>query len=270
MANNYWEDRLANTQDRISRKNTIAVEKQLRKYYKSTMRQVIEDFESTYDKLLATIEAGRQPTPADLYNLDKYWQLQANLKTKLDSLNARQQKTLQRIFETNFFEVYHSIKLQGYDSGAMFNTIDEGAVQQLINQVWCADGKSWSQRIWENTTQLKQELQDGLIQTIVSGKNPSFLKKTLMERFNVSFSRADALVRTELAHVQTQAAQKRYTDYGIQEVEILVDPDERTCDVCGKLHGKRYPINARMPIPAHPRCRCCIIPVVNIPKTNDK
>jgi SPP1 gp7 family putative phage head morphogenesis protein len=87
-----------------------------------------------------------------------------------------------------------------------------------------------------------------------------------MERFNVSFSRADALARTELAHIQTQAARQRYEDTGIEYVEIWADKDERRCEVCGKLHKKRYPVGATMPIPAHPRCRCCIVPVVEIPE----
>ena len=65
-----------------------------------------------------------------------------------------------------------------------------------------------------------------------------------------------------MAHIQTTAAQKRYEDYGIKEVEVLVDEDERTCPICSKLEGKRVPIHGVMPIPAHPNCRCCIIPVV--------
>lgn len=84
-----------------------------------------------------------------------------------------------------------------------------------------------------------------------------------MNDFDVSYRRADTVVKTEMAHIQTQAAQQRYKDYGITEVEVLVDADERTCDVCGKLEGERYPINGKMPVPAHPRCRCCIIPVVD-------
>ena len=55
---------------------------------------------------------------------------------------------------------------------------------------------------------------------------------------------------------------QRYKDYGITEVEILADKDERQCEVCGKLHKKRYPTSANVPIPAHPRCRCTVIPVV--------
>jgi SPP1 gp7 family putative phage head morphogenesis protein len=136
----------------------------------------------------------------------------------------------------------------------------------MINQVWAADGKSWSKRIWENTEHLAATLNEKLIECVVGGKKTSDLKKALMERFGVSYNNADMLARTELAHIQTQAAKQRYTDTGIEYVEIWADKDERRCDVCGKLHKKRYPVDAVMPIPAHPRCRCCIVPVVDIPE----
>ena len=135
----------------------------------------------------------------------------------------------------------------------------------MIKQVWAADGKSWSARIWENTADLAETLNEKLIECVVGGKKTSELKKALMERFSVSYSRADALARTELAHIQTQAAKQRYEDTGIERVQIWADPDERTCEVCGKLHKKIYPVGARIPIPAHPRCRCTIVPVVEIP-----
>ena len=86
--------------------------------------------------------------------------------------------------------------------------------------------------------------------------------EVLQERFNVSYNNADMIARTELAHIQTQAAKKRYEDYGVKQVEIWADEDERRCEVCGKLHQKKYPIDVKLPIPAHPRCRCCVIPVV--------
>lgn len=43
---------------------------------------------------------------------------------------------------------------------------------------------------------------------------------------------------------------------------MWADKDERRCEKCGKLHQKRYPIGANVPIPAHPNCRCCVVPVV--------
>lgn len=255
----YWADRMALSQTKLSNKSLKQIEKQLRKYYGRAMERTIADFESTYNKLLATTAEGRQPTPADLYKLDKYWQGQAQLRKELQLLGEKQVAALSKIFEINFFDIYYSIGIPGHEA---FSTIDTGAARQLINQIWVADGKSWSQRIWENTELLAQTLNEELISCVAAGKKPSYLKQVLQERFGVSYSRADALARTEIAHVQTEAAKQRYKDYGIQEVEIWADPDERTCEVCGKLHKKTYPVGAAVPIPAHPRCRCCIVPVV--------
>ena len=84
-----------------------------------------------------------------------------------------------------------------------------------------------------------------------------------MEKFNVNYRRAETLVRTEMAHIETQAARDRYKNYGVDKVKVLVDTDSRTCDVCAKLEGKEFDINAKMPIPVHPNCRCCIVPVVD-------
>lgn len=255
----YWQDRMAQSQTKISEKSIKQIEKQMRKYYASTMKKVIGEFENTYNKLVITVEKDKQPTPADLYKLDKYWQLQAQCRAELERLGAKQKALLSKAFETNWFEIYYSISLEGSQA---FTTLDSAAVQQMINQIWAADNKSWSQRIWDNTTQLLDTLNEGLIHIVASGKKSTDLKNILQERFAVSYSRADALVRTEIAHIQTQAAKQRYKDYGVQEVEVWADEDERRCDVCGELHTKRYPVGAVMPIPAHPRCRCCIIPVV--------
>lgn len=134
---------------------------------------------------------------------------------------------------------------------------------KMVGYVWCADGKTWSARVWGNVGKLQEELNESLIDCLVTGKNPSELKKKLMQDFGASFNRADTLVRTELAHIQTEAARERYRGAGVQEVEILADYDERRCDICGELHKKRFPINGSIPIPAHPRCRCCILPVVD-------
>ena len=255
----YWKDRMASSQSKLSNKSAKQVEKQMKKYYGTAMKRTIADFEATYNKLLATVGEGKQPTPADLYKLDKYWQMQGQLRHELQKLGDRQVAALSKAFEENFFEVYYSIGIPGMEA---FNTIDTEMVRQLINHIWVADGKSWSQRIWENNEMLAATLNEELVNCVVAGKKTTDLKNMLQERFNVGYGRADALVRTELAHIQTQAAQQRYTDYGIQEMEIWADEDERRCEVCGKLHMKRYPIGAVPPIPAHPHCRCCIVPVV--------
>lgn len=255
----YWAERLAKSQAELTARNIKQTEKQLAKYYKSSMEKVIGQFEETYIKLLSRIEEGKTPTPADLYKLDSYWNMQAQLRKELQKLGDKTSVLFSYKFEAEFNDIYNSIALP---SGKAFSTISKENVMQMINQIWCADGKSWSSRIWTNTDLLLEALNNNLIDCVVAGKKTTELKKLLQEEFGVSYSRADSLVRTEMAHIQTQAAKQRYTDYGVKEVEVLADEDERRCEICGKLHEKRYPIGAKVPIPAHPRCRCCIVPVV--------
>lgn len=255
----YWGQRIADSQNKLTGKNIKQTEKQLRRYYARTMESVISSFESTYEKLQNTIAEGRTPTAADLYNLDKYWLLQSQLRDELQRLGDRQAVLMSKNFELQFFDIYYSFAIEGKEA---FQTLDKATAHQMLNSIWCADGKNWSQRIWTNTDKLQQALNDKLIECVVSGKKTTELKHLLQEQFNVSYNRADSLVRTEMAHIQTQAAAQRYKDYGIQQVEVLVDEDERTCPICAKHEGERYYVGERMPVPFHPRCRCCVIPVV--------
>ena len=257
---NYWQERMANAQNAISTKTTKQIEKQLRKYYAAAAKRTIEDFESTYNKLLAQKADGKDITQADLYRLDKYWEAQGQLRQRLQKLGEKKISLLTKYFELNFFDIYHSITIPGLKA---FNTIDDKLVNQLINSVWVADGRTFSQRVWNNIDRLVETLNEQLIYTVVTGKKTSELKNLLQERFNISYRRADTLVRTELAHIQTEAAKKRYEDYGIQYIEVLVDADDRTCDECKALIGKKFPIHAAPPLPVHPNDRCAIIPVID-------
>lgn len=262
--NKYWQKRNLQTQAALANKSAKEIDKQLTKYYKTAFNGVIKDFEATYDKLIATVADGAEPTPADLYKLDKYWEMQAQLKAELQKLGNKEVELLSKRFTDNFQANYEAIKLDADISPSkQFSKISTEAAREMISSVWVADGKSWSERIWDNTAKLADTLNEELIHCVVTGKKTTELKKLLQERFNSSYYEADRLARTEIAHIQTEAAKKRYTDYGVEQVEIWADEDERRCDVCGKLHKKRYPVGAAVPIPAHPNCRCAIIPVVD-------
>lgn len=255
----YWQKRNLRTQRRLARKAEEEIDEQLIKYYQRAVKRVVSDFEATYDKLLATIESGREPTPADLYKMDKYWQMQGQLQRELQKLGDYSLTLLQKQFVEQYVEVYESMNLP---STAVYGTMDNTMARQMINTVWCPDGKTWSQRIWDDMQLLTQTLNEELVHCVITGKKTSELKKLLQERFDVSYHAADRIARTEIAHIQTQAAQQRYKDYGIKQVEVWADKDERRCDVCGKLHKTRYPVGSHMPVPAHPNCRCTIVPVI--------
>ena len=257
---NYWIERQARAQNALTDKGIEATEKQLKKYYSHTMKTVIRLFEDTYNRVAeSAINMGREPTPADLYKLDTYWKLQAQLAQELEKLGAKQEKLYSRNFMELWQTVYKNVAIPG---GEVFTHIDTQQAQQLINAIWCADGQTWSNRIWRNTDKLQQALNEGLTESVIAGVNPDKLKNRLMEEFNVSYNRADALVRTEMAHIQTTAAEQRYKDAGIEKVQVWAKEDERLCKICGKLHETEYRVGEKLPIPAHTKCRCCIVPVI--------
>ena len=255
----YWQKRMKEAQEKQANKTIRETQKQLRAYYIKAMKSVIEGFTATYDKLLSTIGEGEVPTPADLYKLDKYWELQGQLRKELQRLGDNQIAELSKKFEEEFLGIYEAMALTSQEA---FSSMSKESALQLINQIWCADGKSWSQRVWNNTDRLQQALNDKLTECVITGKTTSQIKKFLQDEFGVSYNRADTIVRTEMAHIQTQAARQRYQEYGIQEIEICADTDNRTCPICAKLDGKRFGINDSLPIPAHPCCRCCALPVI--------
>lgn len=265
--NTYWAKRQAKIQEELATKSQRKIEKQLQRYYGTAARRAVENFERVYNRLLAQQAEGKELTPALLYQLDSYWSAQAQLRQELQRLGEKQISLLTKEFEVMFFEVYYSIAPEGMTA---FNTIDAAAARQLINTIWCADGKDFSQRVWGNTEKLIEELNEQLILTVATGKKTTDLKHRLEQRFGVSYSRANTLVRTELAHVQTVAAKQRYEDYGLQYYEILGNDDDscgnHSVD-CHEMDGKRF-LYSEMNIgvnapPFHPNCKCAIIPVVD-------
>lgn len=255
----YWVKRNLKTQKELSNKSIKEIEKQLERYYSKTAQRIMREFENTYEHLIYSVQSGREPTPADLYKLDSYWKMVAQTQKELNKLGNYQSNLFFKRFTDTYIGVYSSLAI---GSQAEYATIDRKTAEQMIKQIWCADGKNWSSRVWKNTERLQLALNDRLIECVVGGKKTTDLKQYLQAEFNVSYKQADSIVRTEIAHIQTQACRDRYISYGIQEVEIWADKDERRCDVCGKLHKKRLPIGATIPIPAHPNCRCCVIPVI--------
>lgn len=256
---NYWEKRTLEAQQAITDRNIKDIEKQVAKYYKTAASNTVGGFLITYNKILQQIEKGQTPTPALLYKLDTYWQQQGQLKQELQRLGDKQTELYIKKFKEQFYDIYNSFAIK---DDTNFHYISDDTVEQVIKYIWCADGKSFSDRVWNNTDKLQQALNDELINCVLTGKSPRQLRERLMYQFNVSYGRADSLVRTELAHIQTKAAEQRYNDMGVKYVQVWADKDERRCDICGKLHTQVYVLGRdKIPIPAHTNCRCTLIPV---------
>ena len=256
----YWTERMMRAQ-RYTDSNIEELEKQYAKIYQNAHSEVQKQFQLLlYRKSHPDNSTKGKFTRTDLYNMERYKVAEAQLELIVnkmsDELREKTKEFLQKEYETTS-KAFNS-------SSVMFHTIDERKLDTIINEVWCADGKNWSERIWTSEIKLKSKLQEVLMECVLKGYSASKASKILQEEFGVSRSNANRLARTELAHIETVAAQDRYKEYGITKWQVLVSEDEKTCPSCASMEGAIFPIDSTPPVPFHPNCRCCMIPVVDI------
>lgn len=86
---------------------------------------------------------------------------------------------------------------------------------------------------------------------------------------------AETVAVTETARAVSAAAQDQYKANGIDKNSWLISPDQRVCDLCdtnaaeGPIPvGTRFTSDDRHP-PAHPRCRCALMPDVTFDDLDD-
>lgn len=260
----YWADRQEAVLDAVANQTEEEINKKLDKYYMSAMKQIFNDFEAVYNALMTQLENGEQPTVAKLYQLDKYWQMQAKLKVLCENLGNKEATLLSKKFEEEWERVYEDAALPSVKE---FAKISESNAKAMVNSPWLPDGKIFSTRVWQSTENLINALNDDFIHLVTTGKDTLELRNKLMKMVNDNIQNkraaANRLIRTEVCHIQTAAAEKRYKDDGLEEYVFLGrEEHELNCD-CKKLNGKVFRFDdpkAPRP-PRHPNCRCRIAPV---------
>jgi len=121
---------------------------------------------------------------------------------------------------------------------------------------------TFSQRIWASMSELHDELSTILTNGIIQGINPRQMTSRMAERFNVSESDAERLLRTEMARVQTETQKQSFNMAGY-EYYVFISLEGRACPVCAALDtGEPISIEDLMPgetaPPIHPQCRCSV------------
>lgn len=257
----YWQERELKQRELQYDMTLAQYEAELKLKYQQSLKAVSRDIEKLYDELLVSSADGTL-LASDLYKYNRYFSLMKSLNKQLkalggDEINITKQKLLD-MYAITSSAVGKSIGFSG--------EFNQKTAREVINSIWCADGKHWSNRIWQNKAQLQVALEKGLIDCVSRGVSKDELVKTLIEQFNVGYRKADRIARTELSYIQNKAAMNKYEEAGLDEYEILSAHDERTCPVCSKLNGKRFKLSeaeagVNYP-PLHANCRCAVLGVL--------
>ena len=172
---------------------------------------------------------------------------------------------LSDVYEDRVYKTaYEAQKLKG-----KFSTFKEVAKQDIetaVSKPWASDGKDFSQRIWENKTQLMNTLQTEMARSFMIGEGVAPLINRIQKRFNVSFSNARRLVETETAYVQEKAMLDTYDALDVEQYQILAVLDVKTSDICRHLDKKVFDRKDAKPgitmPPFHCYCRSTTIPYI--------
>lgn len=148
--------------------------------------------------------------------------------------------------------------------GEEFYSMNPNIVETVINQQW-ADGKNFSERIWNNREKLANYLNDDFAKGIARGDSYEKLIKSLRQRFdNVSRNDMYRLIYTEGTFVMNESMIKPFEE-DFEEYEFSI-ADSRACGVCTALNGQKFRMQDRQPgvnfAPMHAYCRCSFTVVI--------
>lgn len=167
-----------------------------------------------------------------------------------------------REFDFLLKKVYNNSRVE-IDSalGRTFDTTNEYQLQGLLNREFM--GMKYSDRIYRNNGAVAQRITTDLSRLLFQDASPTDIKLALAKDFNLSYTQADRLFRTEASRFFNDAAKDSYKAAGIVKVEWLTEQDDRTCEICGPRNGLVYAMGMEPIVPAHPSCRCTYLPVID-------
>lgn len=262
--NAYWKSRTLKQRARLFNRAVSELDGELaRQYQRVAKRLKIE--------ILNLVEVSRNAdgelSVSDLYKEGRYYKLMNQINTELEKLGLKQIDSI----GGTLADVYEKQSAITAGEFGLYSTVDTEAAKMVVNELWCSDGKGFSDRIWKNKQALTDKLEQSLFDFVSRGQPTAQLEKDLISQqmgapfrslgdildddFKEAYNNARRLARTETARIQNRATQDRYREAGFTKYRIIAEPD--CCEVCDDLSKEVFDIDDLV-IPAHPNCRCAM------------
>jgi len=94
-----------------------------------------------------------------------------------------------------------------------------------------------------------------------AGLSPAEIGARVSQVLEANKNRGILIARTELMRAFNKTAERRYRNAGFK-MRWLTARDPKVCEICNPLDGKLVPEETKLTPPAHPLCRCTIVPEV--------
>lgn len=257
----YWEKRLQKIADNTFERAAETAQERYRRVFDIAAEQINNNVTELYSRVLADGEV----TPLSLYKKKRYANLKKNIKQMAQDMGMELNKETEKILTVAIEDTYTATN-DALD--VAYDRVPKGMVDQIVNSRWSGD--NYSKRIWDNVETLATQVEKNVVQAVLTGKNKDDCVGEVMKRFGTSFSNADRLIRTEVMHSINDAQGETYKKAGYTKYRILIEHDERLCEVCEALANQEFDFDDKQEgvncPPLHPNCRCTIVPVLDLQK----
>lgn len=120
--------------------------------------------------------------------------------------------------------------------------------------------KDWWSKIADDVQhKTVQQLQIGMTR----GESTESITKRISDTMQSTRRNAEAVTRTAVTHVTTQAREVTFEENGdvVDKVQMVATLDDRTTEICMAQDGETYPVNSGPRPPFHYGCRTVTVPV---------
>lgn len=188
--------------------------------------------------------------------------LEVAFGNELDSLDDM----VKYLYQSGYYHTCFEVQ-KGFNIGWEIGQIDERKLQKIISKPWAADGKTFSDRVWQSKTTMVNELHQQLTRTIIQGKADEAIRtlsKYAADKTKNAKYAAGRLVMTEQAFISSAAQKDAFNDLDVEEFEIVATLDSHTSEICQNMDGQHFPMKDFEPgvtaPPFHVWCRSTTVP----------
>lgn len=254
----YWIKRAKLKLDKLE-KEQDKIGKKLKKNYKDAIKEIKKEVAALYAE-------GEELTAFQQYRIDGTLR---SLESLLDDMATNEEATLKE----GLTELYKETqKIEATSLGVSFQTVNDNLIREVLQTNW--SGLTFNERIWDNRKKLASKVKETLNKGLIRGDSLQTMARNLADVMNKDFNRSMVLVHTETCWVQSEASKRQYEEEGVEQYEFMAFLDNKTTEECRHLDGKIFKTKDGVPgvnmPPMHPRCRSCIIPVVESLKEASK
>ena len=304
MSNNYWTKRFEEEEKQRNISNK-AYAKEIEKQYKIAENKIKSDIEKWYIRIadnnqISLADAKKLLTKVELkefkWTLAEYIQkaksgawkkelenasarihikrleaLQLQVQNSIETLRNKENEMLEDYLIKNYEDTYyHSLYeiSKGLNLKTSFATLDKNKINQVIGKPWLKDGKTFSDRIWQDKEQLINTLRTKITQSFITGSTldeaVEDISKFVSDKIKNKEYVARRLLETESAAYASKAQIEAFKSIDVEKYEIVATLDLHTSEICQEMDGKVFNISDQeigvtVP-PFHSHCRTVIAP----------